>query len=243
MVDPNHDRNVLMETLSTADQHALVRSYIAARDIAATLTFDQFVTVAHRHFPSFHGFATARVEALPAEKQQRVLLAYVEATEFDPGLTLRGFLGELLELLELPTEPVVPENQLTPAPVEPELPAPVDYKTPVPVLCGNEKQYSLKLEQDSILEFIAIMTNGQSDNSPNGEVLKSVARLTVDDDLYFGIQIASSAQGPYLDVFLTNEEEIVQEHKPIRGIGFFEGEDGLLIEYAGVNYRVTMACE
>jgi hemin uptake protein HemP len=86
------------------------------------------------------------------------------------------------------------------------------------------------------------MTNGQSDNSPNGEVLKSVAHLTVDDDLYFGIQIASSARGPYVDAFLATDAEIVQEHKPIRGIGFFEGEDGLLIEHAGVKYRVTMAC-
>ena len=44
------------------------------------------------------------------------------------------------------------------------------------------------------------------------------------------------------DAFLATDAEIVQEHKPIRGIGFFEGEDGLLIEHAGVKYRVTMAC-
>jgi len=231
MVDVNHDRNVLMETLSTADQHAIVRSYIAVRDLFSTVTFDEFVTVAHKHFPSFHGFATARVEELPADKQQRVLLAYVEATELDSSLTLSGFLGELLD------EPSVPE---APAPAPP---APVDYKVPEPVLCGNEKQYTLKLEQDSILEFIAIMQRGESDNAPNGEVLTPVARLTVDDDLYFGIQIASSAHGPYLDAFLATADLIVQEHKPVRGVGFFEGEDGLLIEHAGVGYRVTMACE
>lgn len=219
MVDINHDRNVLMETLSTADQHAVVRAYIATRDLFSTLTFDEFLAISHKHFPSFHGFATQQVESLSADKQHRVLLAYIEAVGLDPSLTFRAFITEVVTPIASPARQVTSDEPDT-------------------------KQFTLKLAAERVSELILAMQQESDENASAGNVLEDVALVAVDANLFFGIQIVSSAFGPYLDVCLLDEERVVRvEHKPVRTIEFFDGQAPLSMEYAGVNYTVDLEAE
>jgi hypothetical protein len=231
MVDVNHDRNVLMETLSTADQHAVVRAYIATRDLFSTLTFDEFLAISHKHFPSFHGFATQQVESLSVDKQHRVLLAYIEAVGLDPSLTFRAFITDVIVVAQEAVNPKKPDLAAISA-------------QPLVTDDPDIKQFTIKLAAERVAVLISTMQREADENASAGNVLEDVALVAVDVNLFFGIQIVSSAYGPYLDVCLVDAASVVcVEHKPVRTTEFFAGQTPLSLEYGGTNYKVDLEAE